>query len=227
MVHSCSKSHGSREQQVAHTSEKIGFFHCPGRLGRELLVEHAVGARQLLLIDTLWWKIKREALTPLSVHLQRYCRTRGEAFHLLWQENKGVLARCLAFFYLQQLFFFCLFQWVTLLMCQTSRHDGFQLAVGASAVRQVVGEAIPTAVVHCCIPWLFHLTVIIVSTFKHSISAFFLPRLRLWYASLLLLWASIFTLGNHITVTYQKSFFLLVVMDIHQTHSINHLLIDY
>lgn len=54
MVHSCSKSHGSREQQVAHTSEKIGFFHCPGRLGRELLVEHAVGARQLLLIDTLW-----------------------------------------------------------------------------------------------------------------------------------------------------------------------------
>lgn len=133
IVHSCSESHGLRDLRVTHTSENSFFPLPPGDSG--------VNSSQ----NTLWFrdgcswstpygkKIKREALTPLSVHLQRCCRARGEAIHLLWQENKGVLAVCLAFFHSQQLFFFSAsFRWVTLLMCQTSPHDGFQLAVGAS-----------------------------------------------------------------------------------------------
>lgn len=65
---------------------------------------------RMLLIDTLQEGIKRDALAPVSIHLRRYRRARGEALHLLWQENKGEICSCCLFawlfflFYLKRLF---------------------------------------------------------------------------------------------------------------------------
>lgn len=108
VVRARSASHGLREARVTHTLENVGFFHClrvriPCRT-------RAANARRLLLIDTLQEGIKRDALAPVSIHLRRYRRARGEALHLLWQENKGVICSCCLFawlfffFFLKQLF---------------------------------------------------------------------------------------------------------------------------
>lgn len=130
--------------------------------------------RRLLFIDTLRYKTKREALTPVSVHRRRYRRPRGEAFHRRWQENKGVsCSRCL----------FALF-FLPLSMSDTadvSNVTSRRVSTGCRRLR------CPSSLADSCCALLcttaaFHITgVIIGSTFEHSIAAFFLTQLQRQY----------------------------------------------
>lgn len=180
----------SENRGVTHTLENVGFSHCL-RVTRVRIPRRTSAMNAVALDRHLTGKNKAGSINS-SVDPSAPGTWWSASSALAGEQRSDLflLSVCLAFSFETTLSSssFDVFAewWVTLLMCQTSPHIGFSVAVGASAVRQVVWEAVPTTLTYTVVflsCFSYYDWVILVSTFKHCIPASFLPWLGAFVSS--------------------------------------------